>query len=253
MIKKFAILCTVLALTSPNVFAIDWVRLNLTNTDKFIYLDHDSIHKNNNLVYYVVRYKNQDNQERIAYVKYNSQSDKIGILKIKDFEQDKYLTPSNWSEIYPFMNKVNENSFFKNINNYVKDEQLVKKLVTTKQLRAQHETTNNTDLVNKYFEKNPEMKDYILLTQRKIRDNWVLPVTNHGGVAKVSFKINRNGELVSCEIKQSSGNKDNDTSALNAVKNTAPFDKFPETVDKDLKEVPVIMSFDYFVLDVKKK
>ena len=253
MIKKFAIFCTVLFLTNPVAFATDWVRVNLTNTEKFIYLDHDSISKNKNIVYYVVRYKNKANEERIAYVKYNTQTDKIGIMKIKDFEQDKYATPTNWNEAYAFMNKVNENSFFKNINNYVKDEQLVQKLVTTKQLRAQHETSSNTDLVNKYFEKNPEMKDYILSVQKKIHSNWVLPVTNHGGIAKVMFKIDREGNLISCEIKESSGNKNNDDSAINAVKNTAPFDKFPETANKDLKDVPIVMSFNYFVLDVKNK
>lgn len=62
------------------------------------------------------------------------------------------------------------------------------------------------------------MGEYIVTIEGKIRKNWKLPVTNSGGVAKVQFKINREGKLTLCEIKQSSGNKENDNSALEAVK-----------------------------------
>jgi len=254
MIKKFAILCMALSFFTPAAFAADWIRINLTNTEKYIYLDHNSIYKNGSNVFYVVRYKNsKTDTERIAYVKYNIQNDKIGIMKIKDFEQDKYISPDKWSESYAMMKKVNEDSFFKNINNFVKDDTMVQKLVSTKQIREKSATTNNTDLINKYFAQNPGMKEYVVSVQKKIRENWVLPVTNNSGVAKVLFKIDRNGKLVSCEIKQSSGNKINDDSALNAVKNTAPFDKFPQTADKKHNEISIIMSFDYYVLDVNKK
>lgn len=254
MIKKFAILCTALLFLSPTAFSADWIRLNLTNTEKYIYLDHDSIYKIGDNIFYVVRYKNDKAEiERLAYVKYNAQSDKIGIMKIKDFEDAKYTSPKHGTETYAVMKKVNDDSFFKNINNFVKDDKMVKKLVATKQLRERSADTNNADLLNKYFEKNPHMKEYVKSVQKKIRENWKLPVTNNGGVAKVLFKIDRNGKLLSCEIKQSSGNKINDESALNAVKNTAPFNKFPENTDKKLNEISVIMSFDYYVLDVNKK
>ena len=72
-------------------------------------------------------------------------------------------------------------------------------------------------------------------------------------MAKVQFKINREGKLTLCEIKQSSGNKENDNSALEAVKNTEPFEHFPDTAAKDLKEINILMTFDYYVLDVNKK
>ena len=253
MFKKIAIFCAILTIFSPKVQAVDWVRLNLTNTDKYIYLDHDSIYKNNNNIFYVVRYSNKIAEERIAYVKYNVANNKIGIMKIKDFDPEQYATPTSWAEAYAFMSKVNDNSFFKNINNYVKDDKMVKQLVTTREIRTKNATANNADLINKYFYKHPAMKEYVVKVQKDIRENWVLPVTNHGGVAKVLFKIDRDGNLVSCEIKESSGNSTNDERALKAVKNTEPFDKFPSTVDKDLKDVSIIMSFDYYVLDVNKK
>lgn len=254
MIKKFAILFATLLLISPTAHCANWIRLNLTNTEKYIYLDYDSIYKNGNNIFYVVRYKNSKTEtERLAYVKYNAQGDKIGVMKIQDFEEAKYTSPKNGTESYAVMKKVNDDSFFKNINNFVKDDKMVQKLVATKQLREKSADTNNADLINKYFEKNPHMKEYVKNTQRKIRENWKLPVTNNGGVAKVLFKIDRNGKLLSCDIKQSSGNKINDESALNAVKNTVPFDKFPENTDKKLNEISIIMSFDYYVFDVNKK
>lgn len=254
MIKKFAILFTALLTFSPTVFGMDWIRINLTNTEKYIYLDHDSIYKNGENIFYIVRYKNsKTNIERIAYVKYNTINDKIGIMKINDYEEAKYTSPKSGTETFAVMKKVNDESFFKNINNFVKDDKMVQKLIATKQLREKNANTNNADLINKYFEKNPHMKEYVTQAQKKIRENWNLPVTNNSGIAKVLFKIDRNGKLVSCEIKQSSGNKINDESALNAVKNTAPFDKFPKNTDNKLNEISVIMSFDYYVLDVNKK
>jgi len=253
MIKKFFILCSILMLITPEVLAAEWIRLNVTNTEKYIYLDHDSIYKNGDYLYYIVRYKDNDQNEHLAYIKYNSQNDKLGIMKIKNFEDNNYVTPSVWQDSYAFMKKVEDNSLFKNINNYVTDDKMIHKLLVTKEQRTKNATLNNSDLINKYFVKHPEMKTYIVNVQNKIRQNWEPPVTNNGGVAKVLFKINRDGNLTSCEIKESSGNDNNDTRAINAVKMTAPFDKFPDIVDKELKEIPIIMSFNYFVLDVNKK
>lgn len=253
MIKKIAILCTVLLSLNSAVFAADWIRLNITNSAKYIYLDHDSISKNDNNLYYVVRYKDSSDHEKLAYIKYSITEDKIGIIKIKDYNEEKYISPQMWQDSYAFMKKVSEDSFFNHINTFVKDDELVQKLIKTRQLRRQTTASNNNELIKKYSEKYPGMQDYIVSVETKIKKNWKLPVTNNGGVAKVQFKISRDGKLLTCEIKQSSGNKDNDNSALDAVKNTEPFEKFPETADKDLKEINILMTFDYFVMDVNKK
>ncbi len=253
MIKKTIILGIAILSLNSAACAADWIRLNITNTEKYIYLDHDSISKNENNLYYVVRFKNNSDKEKIAYLKYGINEDKIGIIKVKEYNPEKYESPKVWQESYAFMKKVNEDSFFNNINNFVKDDEMVQKLVTTRQLRKQNTRSNNSELIKKYGEKYPEMKDYITSVESKIRENWKLPVTNSGGVAKVQFKISREGKLISCEIKQSSGNKNNDDSAIAAVKNTEPFDAFPQNADKNLKEINILMTFDYYVMDVNKK
>ncbi len=253
MIKKLAVLCAVLLSLNSAVFAADWIRLNITNTSKYIYLDHDSIYKNENNLFYVIRYESKDNTEKIVYVKYDIKEDKIGIIKSKNYDKDKYISPQVWENSFAFMKKVGENSFLNNINVFVKDDKMIQTLTTTRQMRKQNALSNNKELIKKYNEKYPGMQDYIINVEQKIRENWKLPVTNNGGVAKVQFKINREGKLVSCEIKQSSGDKTNDESAINAIKSTEPFEKFPDTTNKDIKDINILMTFDYYVLDVNKK
>ena len=253
MIKKIVVLCTILISFSPTVFAADWIRLNITNSDKYIYLDHNSITKDENNLFYIIRYNDNSNNQKIVYIKYDISNDQIGVVKIKDYNSEKYTSQENWKSSYAFMKKVDDNSLFNNINSFVKDDKMVQSLISTRQLRSQTALTNNKELIDKYNTKYPGMKDYIISVEKSIKNNWKLPITNNGGVAKIQFKISREGKLTSCEIKQSSGNKDNDNSALAAVKNTEPFPKFPDNIDKNLKEVNIIMTFDYYVLDMNKK
>lgn len=253
MIKKIALLSIILLSMNSAVFAADWIRLNITNTARYIYLDHDSIFRDENNLYYVIRFKDDSGNQKLAYIKYNADDDKVGIVKMKDYSSDKYVSEKYWKHSFATMKKVDDNSFFNSINNFVKDDKMVKTLFTTRELRQQSTATTNKELIKKYNEKYPGMGEYIASVEMKVKKNWKLPVTNNGGVAKVQFKINREGKLLSCDIKQSSGNKDNDNSALAAVKNTEPFEKFPDTAAKDLKEINILMTFDYYVLDVNKK
>lgn len=253
MIKKSAILCFILLSLNPAVFAADWIRLNITNTSKYIYLDHDSISRNENNLFYVIRYKDRNENEKLVYLKYDINEDKIGIIKSKSYDSQKYESPQVWDNPFAFMKKLSEDSFLNNINKFVKDDEMVQKLTATRQIRKQNAISNNQELIQKYNQKYPGMKDYIISVETKVKENWHLPVTNNGGIAKVQFKISRDGKLTSCEIRQSSGNKTNDDSAIAAVKSTEPFDKFPETADKNLKEINILMTFDYYVLDVNKK
>ena len=253
MIKKIAILSTVLLSLNSAVFAADWIRLNITNSTKYIYLDHDSISKDDNNLFYVIRYKNDRGIEKVAYIKYSLADEKIGIVKLKDYNSEKYKSDNDWKNSFAFMKELGEDSFCNNINNFVQDDKMVQKLNAERELRQQTTISSNKELIKKYSEKYPGMGEYIVTIEGKIRKNWKLPVTNSGGVAKVQFKINREGKLTLCEIKQSSGNKENDNSAREAVKNTEPFEHFPDTAAKDLKEINILMTFDYYVLDVNKK
>lgn len=253
MIKKIAILSTILLSLNSAVFAADWIRLNITNSTKYIYLDHDSISKDDNNLFYVIKYKNDKGLEKVAYIKYSLAGEKIGIVRLKDYNCEKYKSENDWKNSFALMKELGEESFFNNINNFVKDDKMVQKLNSERELRQQATISANKELIQKYSEKYPGMGDYIVAVESKIREHWKLPVTNNGGVAKVQFKINREGKLTLCEIKQSSGNKENDNSAVNAVKNTEPFDAFPDTAAKDLKEINILMTFDYYVFDVNKK
>ncbi len=254
MIKKIAVLCTVLLSANSAVFAADWIRLNVTDSGKYIYLDHDSVTKNENNLFYTIRYKDKNNNEKVAYIKYSILEDKVGVIKMKEFKPEKYFSQKVWSESYAFMKKVDDDSLFKNINTYVTDDKMVQELATKRQLRKQSTAKSaENEVVKKYDHKYPGMQKYVAEVEQEIYKNWKLPITNNGGIAKVQFKISNEGKLLSCEIKESSGDKANDDSALQAVKNIEEFAKFPDTVSKDLKEITIIMKFDYYVLNVNKK
>ena len=71
---------------------------------------------------------------------------------------------------------------------------------------------------------------YLGSLRARIEKNKINPRTRRRGTAIVRFKINADGQLVSREIKKSSGSKRLDKAALDAVDRAAPFPAFPKGV-----------------------
>ena len=78
-----------------------------------------------------------------------------------------------------------------------------------------------------------EYSDYMSKLRTKIFDNWETPEYIEEGHASVVFKISRNGEILSCEISESSGNEEFDNSALQALNKAEPFDSFPQETSRN--------------------
>lgn len=257
MIKKTVISTFILAAlffnTALPTKAADWVRLNIMDTPLVVYLDHDSISRNSGNLYYVIRHKNSEGVEKLIYIKSNTSAGKIGVIKTKDYDMTTYVSPKNWSSAKVFMKKFDEDSFLKQVNEFAENEVLVQKAMAARQLRKESLDTAKQELYKKYNEKYPGMKDYIITLEKNIKSNWKPPLGSSAGVTKVQFKVARDGKLVSSEIKQSAGNLEYDKKALDAVKNSAPFAKFPDGADKNLNDISVILTFDYYVMDVNKK
>ena len=53
---------------------------------------------------------------------------------------------------------------------------------------------------------NVDFSDYMSKIETKIKNNWYPPKSNTTSRAVVLFELNRNGEVISAKIKQSSGN-----------------------------------------------
>lgn len=78
-----------------------------------------------------------------------------------------------------------------------------------------------------------EYSEYMSNLRTKIFDNWETPEYIEEGHASVVFKINKNGEILSCEINESSGNEEYDNSALQALNKAEPFDSFPDGTSRN--------------------
>ncbi len=77
-----------------------------------------------------------------------------------------------------------------------------------------------------------EFASYLLILKRKIQGVWVYPAAaaknGIGGALTLEFSIARSGQLVNVTLLDSSGHTVLDESALNAIKQAAPYVPFPE-------------------------
>ncbi len=85
---------------------------------------------------------------------------------------------------------------------------------------------------------------YMAALQRRIKQNWFPPKCPESKKITVRFNILRNGTLRNLKLVNSSGSAINDTAALKAVNNAAPFAPLPEGAPE---EVDIEFKFDYNV------
>lgn len=85
---------------------------------------------------------------------------------------------------------------------------------------------------------------YIKGIQRRIQRNWQ-PLLNipENKLIVVKFKVARNGMLLDAKISKSSGIKEFDDTALEAIKISAPFRPLPQEWQFDSQEIE--FTFDY--------
>ena len=96
------------------------------------------------------------------------------------------------------------------------------------------------DLANININKEADFSYYMKCLQDRIKSNWH-PVSSLQSDIVVFFKIARDGSLLDCKIKKSSGNKQDEEAALNAVWYSFPFWYLPKNYLG--KEVSVEFSF----------
>lgn len=97
-----------------------------------------------------------------------------------------------------------------------------------------------------------EFGDYMNTVKDKISDTWTPPEVLEYGHATVIFKLDKNGELLSSYIKESSGNSLYDESALLSIQKAAPYAEFP--INASRENITIMYSFDSSVVsanDVK--
>jgi TonB family protein len=76
--------------------------------------------------------------------------------------------------------------------------------------------------------------DYIAALNQKIDQHWQRISVATTRQSKVKFIVNRQGDLVSAELVQSSGDATADQTAIQAVQTAAPFAPLPEHATENL-------------------
>jgi TonB family protein len=74
---------------------------------------------------------------------------------------------------------------------------------------------------------------YIIAIREKIAASWEVPEAMDGLVARVRFRIERNGKVVEAEILETSGNPIFDNSALRALLKASPLPPLPAKYPQD--------------------
>ena len=89
-------------------------------------------------------------------------------------------------------------------------------------------------------------KPYLKNLKKTIYSNWHPIKSENTKHTILLFKIGKDGSLLSLSVLQSSGSKEVDDCAIEAVKKSAPFEKLPEKFDGN--SIAVEFTFDYHVL-----
>lgn len=105
----------------------------------------------------------------------------------------------------------------------------------------------NKAIGNDVFHSELDFRPYMKELQQKIKSNWNPPKDSIDKKVILLFKINKKGELMSCEVYKSSGSINLDQSAIEAVKQAAPFNPLPSNYKKENIDIQFI--FDYYALN----
>ena len=97
---------------------------------------------------------------------------------------------------------------------------------------------------------NEEFGSYMAEVGDKISKNWTPPDVIEEGHATVVFKLDKNGEVLSSYIKESSGNSLYDQSALNSIQKAAPYKNFPSDSTRD--NITIVYSFDSSIVNANE-
>ena len=94
-----------------------------------------------------------------------------------------------------------------------------------------------------------EFGGYMASVQEKISKTWTPPDLLENGHATAVFKLDKNGNVISSYIKESSGNSVYDESALHSIQKASPYMEFPVNASRDF--ITVVYSFDSSIVDAK--
>lgn len=95
-----------------------------------------------------------------------------------------------------------------------------------------------------------DFSEYMEIIKEKLRKNWSYPDFLEEGHVRVLFKLDRDGNVISGDILESSGNPVYDESAVDAIHKSEPFGKFP--INSTRQSITINYSFDSSLVKTDK-
>jgi len=92
------------------------------------------------------------------------------------------------------------------------------------------------------YAKSPTYSAYMADLQRRIKRAWFPPKAAETRQTKVTFTVQKNGQMTDLAVSKSSGLQIVDNAAKKAVENAAPYRPLPDTFPSEIK---LEMTFDY--------
>lgn len=95
-----------------------------------------------------------------------------------------------------------------------------------------------------------DFSEYMVNVNEKLQKNWTPPDFLEEAHTRILFKLNRDGEIYSASIIESSGDRIYDESAINALKKSMPFGAFPANTTR--QTLAINYSFDTSLVKTDK-
>ena len=226
---------------------------------------------------YAIRVKSGSKPEKIIYLKSNSDTNYLGIIRTDEYIESDYNPKSVFSNVHVFMKPVDEESFLILAHKYVLDKGDTSK--EDKYVRAHSETAENQEekpvayvqiepvrpVIRGMFDKKVKtvesqdkhvqtvsytslqkessavnLKGYVEEVSAVLNANWMPPKSGRNTQAIVILTIGPDGSLQKYKMAKSSGDEATDRSIINAAEQAVPYAKFPKVYNQS---VPLKLQF----------
>lgn len=211
--------------------AATWVAVDSGNPDIQLFIDSESVkYLSTDTCTYALIYKKGQKPTKIVYAISNYSKDKVGIIRVEDFEPDEY-DPGYYSK-HPraFMKDINSNAILRSAHNFAlamyheknTDSDISMNITNIK------DVSNHLPSSSRFGFTEEEYQAYINNIKSAILSNWRTNINTVNTKVTLIISINSDGSYNGYRILQSSNNEAAKRSAIAAVNLTAPFASFPE-------------------------
>ena len=114
------------------------------------------------------------------------------------------------------------------------------------------EMDGKTQAVDSQSEISTEIMSLALKVKQEIEKNWVQPTsTRDGMLVKLNLRFNSDGSVNSVKVLESSGLKEFDISAVEAVKKSSPFGEIKDISKNDFRNHFSSVDFYFRAIEIK--